>query len=191
MRKSKVGRRGRRRTGGGALLLGAVLFFAIPFGLSWTNHTQTQAATSDEDGERIYMMRCMSCHQIDGKGIAGVFPPLDGTEWVKGDKGRLIRIVLQGLTGETTVQDVVYSGAMPPWKSFLNDEEIAAVLTYIRGAWNNDASAVTEQEVAAVRTATEDRTDAWTEEELEKEENLGVPGIMDFLGLPAKADSTQ
>ena len=171
-------------------MLGAVLF-VIPLGLSWTNHTQTQAAKSYEDGERIYMTRCMSCHQTDGKGIAGVFPPLDGTEWVKGDKGRLIRIVLQGLTGETTVQDVVYSGAMPPWQSFLNDEEIAAVLTYVRSAWNNDASAVTEQEVAAVRKATADRTDAWTEEELEKEENLGIPGIMDFLGLPAKADSTQ
>ncbi len=181
-------RDGRSRTGGGFLLLGAMLF-AIPFGLAWTNHTQTQAATSN-DGEQIYMMRCMSCHQTDGKGIAGVFPPLDGTEWVKGDKGRLIRIVLQGLTGETTVQDVVYSGAMPPWQSFLNDEEIAAVLTYVRSAWNNDASAVTEQEVAAVRTATEGRTDAWTEEELEEEENLGVPGIMDFLGLPVKADSS-
>jgi len=98
--------------------------------------------------------------------------------------------VLQGLTGETTVQDVVYSGAMPPWQSFLNDEEIAAVLTYVRSAWNNDASAVTEQEVAAVRTATEGRTDAWTEEELEEEQNLGVPGVMDFLGLPVKADSS-
>ena len=66
MRTSTVGRRGRRRTGGGALLLGAMLF-VIPLGFSWTNHTQTQAATSDEDGERIYMMRCMSCHQTDGK----------------------------------------------------------------------------------------------------------------------------
>ena len=180
-------RDGRSRTGGGFLLLGAMLF-AIPFGLAWTNHTQT--ATPD-DGEQIYMTRCMSCHQTDGKGIAGVFPPLDGTEWVEGDKGRLIRIVLDGLIGVTTVQDVVYSGAMPPWKSFLNDEEIAAVLTYVRGAWENDASAVTTQEVAAVRTATKDRKDAWTEEELDKEENLGIPGVLDFLGLPAKADSTR
>ena len=109
---------------------------------------------------------------------------------MEGDKGRLIRIVLQGLIGETTVQDVVYSGAMPPWQSFLNDEEIAAVLTYIRGTWNNNASTVTEQEVAGVRKATEGRTDAWTEEELEKKENQGVPGVMDFLGLPVKADSS-
>ena len=170
-------RNGRSRAG--VFLLGA-LFLTIPFGLAWT----PQAPPSD-DGEQIYMNRCMSCHQVDGKGLAGVFPPLDETEWVNGDKGRLIRIVLQGLTGETTVKDVVYSGAMPPWQSFLNDEEIAAVLTYIRSAWNNDASAVTAQEVAAVRKITEGRTDAWTEEELEKEENMGVPGVMDFLGLPA------
>ena len=182
-------RDGRKRTGGGFLLLGAMLF-AIPFGLAWTNHTQTQATTPD-DGEQIYMTRCMSCHQTDGKGIAGVFPPLDDTEWVEGDKGRLIRIVLQGLTGETTVQDIVYSGAMPPWQSFLNDEEIAAVLTYVRGAWNNEASAVTPQEVTAVRNATEDRKDAWTEEELDQKENLGIPGVLDFLGLPAKVDSTR
>ena len=64
------------------------------------------------------------------------------------------------------------------------------MLTYIRSAWNNDASEVTTQEVAAIRKATEGRTDAWTEEELEKKENQGVPGVMDFLGLPAKADSS-
>lgn len=176
MPTSVLNRDERSRTGGGFLLLGAMLF-AIPFGLAGPNHTQTQAATFDEDAEQIYMDRCMSCHQTDGTGIAGVFPPLDGTEWVEGDKGRLIRIVLHGFTGETTVQDVVYSGAMQPWQSFLSDEEIAAVLTYVRSAWNNDGSAVTEQEVAAVRKATEGRMDAWTEEELEQEENQGVPGV--------------
>ena len=182
-------RNGQSRTGGAPFLLGAMLL-AIPFGLAWTNHSPSQASTSD-DGEQIYMTRCMSCHQTDGKGIAGVFPPLDGTDWVVGDKGRLIRITLDGMMGETTVQEVVYSGAMPPWKSFLNDEEIAAVLTYVRNAWSNEASAVTPQEVAAVRNATKDRTTSWTAEELEKEENLGIPGVMDFLGLPAKPDSTQ
>ena len=115
-----------------------------------------------DDGEAVYMSRCMSCHQVDGAGIAGVFPPLNETEWVVGDKGRLIRIVLDGMMGETEVKGVVYSGAMPPWKTFLTDEEVAAVLTYIRTAWDNDASKVTPQEVALVRKATKDRTAAWT-----------------------------
>jgi mono/diheme cytochrome c family protein len=186
---SVFNRRRQKRTGGFPLLLGAVLF-AMPFGFFWTTPPQTPTAPLD-DGEQIYMSRCMSCHQINGQGIPGVFPPLDGTEWVKSDKGRLIRIVLDGLTGETTVQDVVYSGAMPPWKAFLTDEEIAAVLTYVRNAWSNEAPAVTAQEVAAVRKATADRKESWTEAELEEEENQGIPGAPDTMGLPAKADSTQ
>ena len=164
--------------GGTTLLLGAVLF-----GFSWAN--APALTTALDDGEAIYMTRCMSCHQTDGTGIAGVFPPLNGTDWVVGDKGRLIRITLDGMMGETEVQGVVYSGAMPPWKSFLSDEEIAAVLTYIRNAWENEASAVTPQEVGLVRKATADRTTSWTAEELKKKENLGIPGSFSFLAAPA------
>ncbi len=133
-------------------------------------------AALDEDGAEIYMTRCMSCHQMNGRGVPGVFPPLNGTEWVNGDKGRLIRTILHGLTGEITVGDETYSGAMPPWKSFLDDEQMAALLTYIRSSWGNDASEVTSDEVASVRAATEERRDPWTEAELEDEENRGIPG---------------
>ena len=160
--------------GGAALLL---------LGFSWMN--APEATTRLDDGEAIYMTRCMSCHQTDGAGIAGVFPPLNGTEWVVGDKGRLIRITLDGMMGETTVQGVVYSGAMPPWKTFLSDEEIAAVLTYIRNAWENEASAVTPQEVGLVRKATQDRTTSWTAEELKEKANQGIPGSFSFLAAPA------
>ena len=131
---------------------------------------------ADEDGAEIYMTRCMSCHQMNGRGIAGVFPPLTGTEWVMGDKGRLIRIVLHGLTGEIDVEGETYSGAMPPWKSFLSDEQTAALLTYIRSSWGNDAPEVTVAEVAKVRAATEERREPWTQEELSLAENQGIPG---------------
>lgn len=131
---------------------------------------------ADEDGAEIYMTRCMSCHQMNGRGIAGVFPPLTGTEWVMGDKGRLIRIVLHGLTGEIDVEGETYSGAMPPWKSFLNDEQMAALLTYIRSSWGNEAPEVTVAEVAKVRAATEERREPWTQDELAKAENQGIPG---------------
>ncbi len=136
------------------------------------------------DGEAIYLSRCMSCHQIDGNGIAGVFPPLNGTEWVVGDKGRLIRLMLDGMMGETEVNGVVYGGVMPPWKSFLTDEEVAAVLTYIRGAWDNDGSRVTPNEVALVRKATEGRKRPWSAEELNDSTNLGIPGSFSFLAVP-------
>lgn len=131
--------------------------------------------TVDEDGQKIYETRCMSCHQINGQGITGVFPPLIESEWVVGDKGRLIRIVLGGISGEVEVNGVTYSGAMPPWNTFLNDAQIAALLTYIRSTWGNDADAITHDEVARVRAATADRKETWTAAELKQWGNFGIP----------------
>ena len=133
----------------------------------------------NEDGAEIYMTRCMSCHQMNGRGVPGVFPPLDETDWVNGEKGRLIRVVLDGLMGEIKVGDETYSGAMPPWRSFLDDEQMAALLTYLRSAWSNDASEITPGEVASVRAATEERRDPWTEAELQEAANTAIPGAED------------
>ncbi|MEM7349000.1 MAG: cytochrome c, partial [Chloroflexota bacterium] len=80
-----------------------------------------------------------------------------------------------GLSGEITVNDVTYSGMMPPWGGFLNDEQVADVLTYIRANFGNDADAISADEVAKVRAKVADRTDTWTIDELNKEENLGIP----------------
>jgi mono/diheme cytochrome c family protein len=146
-------------------------------------------AVYEEDGAEIYMTRCMSCHQMNGRGVPGVFPSLDGVEWVTGDKGRLIRIVMNGLTGEITVGDETYSGAMPPWNSFLDDEQMAGLLTYLRSTWSNDASEVTSAEVASVRAATEDRRDPWTEAELLEEANTGIPGSEDAEADPDLEDT--
>lgn len=152
--------------------------------------THPSIAALDEDGAEIYMTRCMSCHQMNGRGVPGVFPPLNGTEWVNGDKGLLIRIILHGLTGEITVGDETYSGAMPPWKSFLDDEQMAALLTYVRSSWGNDASEVTSDEVASVRAATEERRDPWTEAELQEDENRGIPGVAEDESSEADPESS-
>ena len=165
-----------------------LLSLLLLFGAILCAFTAAPTQTSD-DGEKVYLARCMSCHQTDGMGIEGVFPPLVDTEWVTGDKGRLIRIVLDGMMGEVKVNRVVYSGSMPPWKSFLTDEEAAALLTYIRGAWGNDASSVTAEQVALVRKATADRSTPWTIEELMQPENHGIPGSLGSLF--ARPDSTQ
>ncbi len=127
------------------------------------------------DGEELYMTRCLSCHMTNGEGVPGVFPPLTESEYVTGDKGRLIRMILNGLSGEIVVNGVTYSGMMPPWGGFLNDEQVADVLTYIRGAFGNDADAISADEVARVRAAVGDRKDTWTIDELNQEENLGIP----------------
>lgn len=123
--------------------------------------------SAPQDGAEIYLTRCMSCHQMNGGGVPGVFPPLTGTEWVTGDEGVLIRIILNGMTGEIEVNGMVYTGAMPPWGAFLNDEEMADLLTYIRTEWGNDASDITPEMVAEVREAVADREEPWTIAELE------------------------
>lgn len=129
-----------------------------------------------EDGAEIYMTRCMSCHQMNGGGVPGVFPPLTETEWVTGDKGRLIRIVLNGMTDQIEVNGETYSGAMPPWGSFLDDEQMAELLTYMRTSWGNDAEEVVPEEVRNVREAVADRSEPWTAEELGEPTNQGIPG---------------
>lgn len=126
-----------------------------------------EAITLNDEGEKVYNSRCMSCHQMDGKGIPGVFPPLNESEFVQGSPERLVRIILQGMMGEVTIKGVTYSGMMPPWGTFLSDEEIAAVVTYVRANFDNEASEVNAEEVAEIRAATTDRKQPWTAEELE------------------------
>lgn len=116
-------------------------------------------------GERVYRQQCMACHQANGEGVAGAFPPLNDTEWVTGSKDRVIRVVLNGLQGPIEVRGNSYDGVMTPF-SHLSDQQVAAVLTYIRQEWDNDASEVTEEEVAAVRSEVGTRPQ-WTAEELE------------------------
>jgi len=113
---------------------------------------------------------CGACHQQNGMGTPGTFPPLAGAEWVnEKDPARVIRIVLDGLTGPITVKGANYNSQMPGWRAQLTEQEIAQVTTYIRKAWGNTAGAVTPEQVAAVKKETEGRGGAlWTVEELMK-----------------------
>ncbi len=84
-------------------------------------------------GQAIFLKICAACHQPDGMGKDGVGPPLSGSEWVAAEKGdRLVRIVLNGLSGPVHVKDRDWNLVMPPWKESLKDEEIAIVLTFVR-----------------------------------------------------------
>lgn len=113
---------------------------------------------------------------MNGQGVPGVFPPLDGSEWVTGDKGRLTRVILHGLTGPIEVDGVKYTGAMPPWGGFMSDEEVAALSNFIRNSWSNEAEEeLTVADVAAVRAAHTDRKKPWTEDELAEKANCGIP----------------
>jgi glucose/arabinose dehydrogenase len=108
-------------------------------------------------GEKIFTVYCAACHQNDGKGASGRFPPLAGTDWVTGDKKRLIGILLNGLEGSIVVNGETYINAMPQ-HGFLSDREIANVLTYIRQSFGNAASDVSQEEVAKIRAALKKET---------------------------------
>lgn len=108
---------------------------------------------------------CQTCHMENGEGMAGTYPPLAGSEIVNGPPEPMIAIVLHGLQGPVTVKGQAYNNVMAPWGS-LGDDQIAAVVSYVRASWGNTASSVTPQDVAAVRQATASRTDLWTIDEL-------------------------
>lgn len=129
---------------------------------------RTVRAVADpiETGQRIYASRCQSCHQADGRGVAGVFPPLIGSEWVTGPPELPVLILLNGLQGPIEVAGETYVGAMPAWRDVLSDAEIAAVATFIRQWETNDAPPIEPERVAALRAATEQRREPWTADEL-------------------------
>ena len=101
---------------------------------------------------KLYNTYCAACHQNDGKGDGNRFPPLGGTDWVTGDKTKLLNTILKGLNGEIVVNDKPYNGLMPA-HNFLKDEEVATILTYIRQSFGNTASAVSVEEVKEYRNS--------------------------------------
>jgi mono/diheme cytochrome c family protein len=110
---------------------------------------------------------CMQCHQDTGKGIPGTYPPLAGSPIVLGDPATPVRILLHGLQGNISVEGATFNGQMPSWDRF-SDEQIAAVLTYVRNNWTNNASPVDPALVTAIRKETAGRAQPWSWPELEE-----------------------
>lgn len=101
-------------------------------------------------GQLVYEQHCLTCHQSNGSGVPNLNPPLRGTDWVLGDKTRLINVVLKGLQGQEVDGDM-YDNAMPA-HDFLSDAQIADVLSYVRSNFGNKADAITADEVKTART---------------------------------------
>lgn len=125
-------------------------------------------------GKKQYETICHTCHQLNGLGTPGVYPPLAESEWVTGSEEKLIRLVLYGLKGPLKVKGVEYNAAaMPsigkvPGSGFnLSDEKVAAVLTFIRQQWGNKAGPITTEQVAAIHAKEGDRKE-FTADELAK-----------------------
>ena len=140
----------------------------LPAGMPSSTHAAAgQQANAQVSGASIFNGKCSSCHQADGKGLPGVFPPLDGSPYVLGDPVITARIILKGLQGAVEVEGKTYNGVMPAWADQLKDAEIAAVISHIRGnIGSNKAPPVDEATVAQVRQQTANRTTPWTAAEL-------------------------
>ena len=115
-----------------------------------SSNTTTTTTAAGSNGAAIYATNCAGCHNAQGTGTPGAFPPLAGNSVVTGDPKKLAHILLYGLNGPIEVNGAKYNNVMPAWKGTLKNADIAAVATYIRSSWGNKASAITEAEIAGV-----------------------------------------
>lgn len=142
---------------------------AVAASLTWPGKPQPEAPpvrelTPDEQrlfvlGGQIYSAQCAACHQPDGEGMEGVAKRLVGSRWALSSPNQVIRILLHGKEGEML---------MPPLGASMSDEEVAAVLTYVRRSWGNTGSPISPDQVSEARGESGNRSRAWTEEELEE-----------------------
>ncbi|HPA01575.1 MAG TPA: cytochrome D1 domain-containing protein [Chiayiivirga sp.] len=134
-------------------LLLATLSLGIGLGFA------TVAGAADNAGEKTYLQNCSACHQPDGKGLAGAFPPLANSDWLKGKTAKEVATtVLKGLQGEVVVNGETYNSVMPA-QSHLTDAEIADTINYVLSSWGNKGGKIRASEVAALRKSLAVSTD--------------------------------
>ncbi len=104
------------------------------------------------NGKQVYLTYCSACHQADGSGNPGMYPPVAETEKVNGNIEDLVNIVLHGLSGPIEVNGEIYNQFMAP-HNFLNDEQVADLLSYMRKSFGNSSSIVEKEQVKKIRAA--------------------------------------
>ena len=119
------------------------------------------------DGKKLYLRNCIACHQADGMGLPGAFPPLVGSQWVRGEPDRMVAIMLNGLSGSIEVAGNTYNSIMTPFSAMLDDAQVAAIATFVRTNpdWGNNADSVSTEKAAEIRAAHE-RTKIWQADEI-------------------------
>lgn len=127
------------------------LFFLILCLLSCSGGSSTNQDTANESpeeyeaGRKVYLSSCVACHQANGQGVEGAFPPLANSDYLLADKNRTIDIVAHGMDGEITVNGITYNAIMA--SQSLSKKEVKDVVNYILNAWGNDGGEVTMKEV--------------------------------------------
>jgi mono/diheme cytochrome c family protein len=150
---------------------------------------QTAELSQADRGKKVFSANCATCHQANGLGVTGQYPPLAGSEYVNGGTRRLGMIVLKGLQGPLTVKGAQYGTAvMQPWDKTLTDAKIADVLTYIRQEWGNKGGPVAAAQIAALRKELANRPDSFTEPDLKAvPDDAQLPGAEPAGAKPAEA----
>jgi mono/diheme cytochrome c family protein len=143
---------------------------------------QQAAELSPRDrGKKIFAANCQTCHQANGLGVAGQYPPLAGSEFTTGGSRRPAMIVMKGLQGPVTVKGQKFGAAvMQPWDKTLTDQKIADVLTYERSEWGNNASPVTAEQIAGLRKELANHPESFGEHDILAVPDEDLPG-----GAPA------
>jgi len=176
-------------------LTGLAVAGCVGFGVYW----QTAALAADTEvhraetsvgavaeqvarGETLYVTNCGGCHQANGQGLAGAFPPLAKSDFLLADRQRAVAITLQGMTGPITVNGQQYNAVMPNM-AHVTDDNLADILTYVFNSWGNDGGAVTAAEVADIRAGT------GLADRAKGERHTGTPeGEMRYQGAPSAID---
>ncbi len=103
-------------------------------------------------GEEAFRKNCLTCHQADGSGVPGMYPPLNNSEKIKGPPEGIIKVILYGLKGPAVINGETYTQLMPA-QSLLNDSTIAVLVNYVKKRWGGGESAVTAGEVKKIRAS--------------------------------------
>ena len=135
-------------------------------------HLNAAAKKQFKLGQEIYFREghCGTCHQANGKGLDPAFPSLEKSPWVSGSPERLIKLAMYGLMGPLEINGKKYDGQVPmtPFAGMLKDEEMAAVLTFVRNHFGNQAEPIAPAQVKAIRDANQGRVMFYTTDELLK-----------------------
>ncbi|WP_414662895.1 PVC-type heme-binding CxxCH protein [Horticoccus sp. 23ND18S-11] len=180
---------------------GTFVFPAPPKSEAQQSYGPTRPLTGEDNrvyniGKEVYLRdgHCATCHQANGQGMAKIYPPLAKSNWIDDDE-RLIKIILKGLWGPMEVNGEHYdpSKGVPPMMGFggmLNDNELAAVASYVRQSFGNDGEIVTTETVRRIRAATEARVNFYMADEILREHPLKVLTPAASAATPAEPTPT-
>lgn len=131
--------------------------------------TGTKEVDPIAEGRKLFVgAGCAACHQPNGQGQAGVYPPLVDSEWVKGSDKRMAMLIHSGIVGPITVKGAVYNNAMPAQGPLLNPKKMAYIISFLRQEWGGGASLVTPEQVQLVYDELKGRAESFTVAELEQ-----------------------